>query len=401
MTESGIQTMIQEKRRVAFSSLLAAFLLTGLKLIVGFLTRSLGIIAEALHSGLDLVAALVTLLAVRVADKPADERHHYGHGKIESLSALIEAGLLFVTCGWIIYEAVRRIAGHGPEVLVNYWAIGVMVLSIIVDFSRSRALARVARKYSSQALEADALHFRTDIYSSCAVIIGLVLVKWFGFRLGDPLVALGVAIFVILSAIRLTLRALGVLLDQAQQGDVERVAAGVASAGDVAGYSNLRIRRAGSKSFVDLTIKVDPALPVTRAHEVSERVEQEIARRLPNSDVVVHIEPVDRKSVIALPTEFSESERSQLIAQIEQIINDHLPRFVNVHDVRAETNGSVPTITLHLVMPEGIKVGVAHEFCDHLENDLKERFANARIAIHVEPCDRNCPACRAECEFRR
>ncbi|MCX5712663.1 MAG: cation diffusion facilitator family transporter, partial [Candidatus Omnitrophica bacterium] len=166
-----------EKESAAVSSVIAACGLTVLKFIVGFATGSLGIIAEAAHSGLDLFAAIVTVEAVKISGKPADKDHRYGHGKIENLSALFEAFLLLFTCFWIISTAVKRILSGHPEIDVNVWSFAVMFISIFVDLSRSRMLYRVARKFNSQALEADALHFRTDIWSSGVVILGLFCVK--------------------------------------------------------------------------------------------------------------------------------------------------------------------------------------------------------------------------------
>jgi cation diffusion facilitator family transporter len=399
MAQTTIVEMTREKSRVALTSVIAAIFLTGIKLVVGLLTRSLGIIAEALHSGLDLLAAMVTYVAVRTSDRPADARHHYGYGKIESLSALIESGLLFLTCGWVIFEAVRRILGHGPKVEVSILALGVMVVSIGIDFGRSRALYRVARKYSSQALEADALHFSTDIFSSLAVIIGLALVKWFHFPLGDPLVALGVGAFVLISAVRLTIRAVEILLDRAQTADVQLVKQSIDSVQDVASYRNVRIRRAGNKTFVELTIGVDARMPVTRAHEVTVNLEQAIAKRIPMSDVVVHVEPEGSGGSIQVDSA-DPGNRAEVLRQIEQILNDHLEQFVDFHDVEADTLAEVPNITFHLVMPEGANVRATHDFCDHIEHDLKQRFANARINIHVEPCDHRCQHCQVNCDYR-
>src|SRR3979411_2495496 len=172
-------SMRAEKRAVAGSSVLAAIAITALKVIVGFTTGSLGILSEALHSALDLIAAIVTLLSVRVSDKPADADHQYGHGKVENFSAFIETGLLLLTCIWIISEAVKRLFFHSVEIEPTVAAYVVMILSIAVDAWRSRALGRIALKYDSQALEADALHFSTDIWSSSVVIVGLALV-WAG-----------------------------------------------------------------------------------------------------------------------------------------------------------------------------------------------------------------------------
>ena len=164
--------MIKEKKTVALSSIVAAVFLTGFKFVVGFITGSLGLLSEALHSCLDLMAAVITFFSVRISDKPADEKHNFGHGKVENLSALIQTMLLLVTCVWIVYEALHRLITKNVEIEVNIWAYVVIISSIIVDFSRSRVLNRVAKKYNSQALEADALHFSTDIWSSCVVLLG-------------------------------------------------------------------------------------------------------------------------------------------------------------------------------------------------------------------------------------
>src|SRR5215471_7075413 len=171
MPESAADA-VREKSRAAASSVAGAVGLTALKLLVGFATGSLGILAEAAHSGLDLVAAAMTLVAVRISGRPADRSHLYGHGKVENLSALVETLLLLGTCAWIAWEASRRLLYHRVEVQVTAWSFAVMFTSIVVDFSRSRVLSRAAEKYKSQALEADALHFKTDIWSSAVVILG-------------------------------------------------------------------------------------------------------------------------------------------------------------------------------------------------------------------------------------
>ncbi|MGZ3604595.1 MAG: cation diffusion facilitator family transporter, partial [Thermodesulfobacteriota bacterium] len=171
------QDSAREKRSAAITSVIAAVGLTGFKIIVGLTTGSLGILAEAAHSGLDLMATVMTFLAIRISGKPADRNHLYGHGKVENLSALFETLLLLVTCVWIIYEATHRLLHHSAHLEVNYWSFTVMITSIVVDISRSRVLYRAARKYNSQALEADALHFSTDIWSSAVVILGLIAVK--------------------------------------------------------------------------------------------------------------------------------------------------------------------------------------------------------------------------------
>ncbi|MBE0525404.1 MAG: cation transporter, partial [Candidatus Thorarchaeota archaeon] len=192
MNDSGGRGKV---KKAAALSVLAALLLTVLKLIVGYFTNSLGVISEALHSGLDLVAAGITLIAVQKASKHADSDHPYGHGKIENFAALAETILLWVTAGWIIYEALRRIVGE-EFIEPNIWGIAVMLVSIFVDYERSQMLYKTAKEFDSQALEADALHFRTDMLSSVVVLIGLIFVS-LGFGIGDPLGALGVSIVIL------------------------------------------------------------------------------------------------------------------------------------------------------------------------------------------------------------
>ena len=222
MTAENFQTghhADREKKNVALSSVLAAVFLTLMKLIVGIMTGSLGILAEVAHSGLDLVAAIVTLFAVRASGKPADSEHTYGHGKIENLSALFETLLLLITCAWIIYEAIQRLFFKSVEIEASIWGFLVMIFAIGIDVSRSRALARVAQKYDSQALEADALHFSTDVWSSTVVIVGLGLVKlseWLHLPWlvkADAVAAMGVAGIVIYVSLQLGRRTIAGLLD--------------------------------------------------------------------------------------------------------------------------------------------------------------------------------------------
>ena len=225
----------REKQSAALSSLLAAIGLTGFKIVVGLMTGSLGILAEAAHSGLDLVAAFMTFLAVRISGRPADSTHPYGHGKVENLSALFETLLLLATCVWIVMEATHRLRFHTGEIEVNAWSFVVMATSIAIDVSRSRMLYRAARKFNSQALEADALHFQTDIWSSAVVIVGLVAVKiaeWWPslgwLRAGDAVAALGVSAIVVWVCVRLGKRTVDALVDSAPPGLEHRVAEAVA-----------------------------------------------------------------------------------------------------------------------------------------------------------------------------
>lgn len=279
-----------EKQSAALSSLLAAVGLTIFKLVVGVWTGSLGILAEAAHSGLDLVAAGLTFLAVRFSGRPADRTHLYGHGKIENLSALAETLLLLLTCAWIVWEAVGRLRFHHAQVEVTVWSLAVMLTSIAVDISRSRMLARMAKKYNSQALEADALHFRTDVWSSAVVIVGLLSVKT-GLWWGDAVAALGVSALVVWVSAQLGRRTVDALLDTAPAGMEERIAAAVSAVDGVRNCHQVRVRYSGPVMFIDLHVLVDGGQTLAEAHRLTETIEGVIQQIAPQADVTVHPEP--------------------------------------------------------------------------------------------------------------
>jgi cation diffusion facilitator family transporter len=291
-------TGAHEKNSAALSSVAAAFLLTGLKVLVGLLSGSLGILAEAAHSGLDCAAAIVTYIAVRAASKPADRDHAYGHGKVENLSALVETLLLLATCVWIVRESFLRLTSRHVQVDASIWAFAVMGISIAVDISRSRMLYRVAAKHRSQALEADALHFSTDIWSSAVVILGLLGVRFAGWYPGlgfllqaDAVAALMVAGIVVVVSGRLGLRTIQALLDTSPPGMDEKIQVAVAAMDGVFDCHAVRVRHSGPYYFVDLHITVDGDQSLRSAHELTERVEQAVAAILPGADVTVHPEP--------------------------------------------------------------------------------------------------------------
>ncbi len=270
----------QEKRWVAMTSCWAALGITGFKVVVGVLTGSLGILAEAAHSGLDLIAAAATWVAIRIAGKPADADHPYGHGKVENLSALFATLLLLVTCAGILYGAIERLFFTDVAVEVTVWSFLAMGASIVVDASRSRALGKAARKHHSQALEADALHFATDIWSSAAVIVGLTCVKlghwqpaWAVLRHADAIAA---------------------LLDAAPAGLAPRIAAAVEVLPGVADCHQVRIRSSGPRLFVDMHVRADGNQTPAQAHALTEEIQQAVRRIAPMADVMVHAEPVIR-----------------------------------------------------------------------------------------------------------
>ncbi len=292
--------MEKEKSKVAFISVLAAIFLTGFKLVVGLITGSLGILSEALHSGLDLVAAVITLFAVKISNKPSDEDHHYGHGKIENFSALIETLLLFVTCFWIIYEAFHRIAsGKGLELTTNETIISLIVIitSIVIDVWRSRKLMKAAKKYKSQALEADAYHFSTDIWSSAVVLIGIICVKiyeWTNLQIffyADSVAALIVAVLVVHVCWTLGKKAVDALLDKAPIKESEDIKNIITNFPEVINYHDLRVRNSGHILFVEATIHVDPTLCLIESHIISDNLERKIIEYDEYAMVSIHVEP--------------------------------------------------------------------------------------------------------------
>ena len=291
-----------EKRAVALSSVVAGIFLTGMKLVVGLMTGSLGILSEAAHSALDFLAAAVTFFAVRASGRPADREHTYGHGKVENLSALFETVLLLVTCGWIIYESVRRLFFAEVQVEASVWAFAVMVTSIVIDASRARALGRAAKKYQSQALEADALHFSTDIWSSSVVLLGLlgvVLSERFPglsfLKAADAVAALGVAVIVILVSLQLGRRTVDGLMDTAPKGMDEAIRQKVAAIEGVRNCHSVRVRSSGPRLFVDVHIEADGRKSLKATHDLTKQVEGAVLELAPGADVTVHPEPASPK----------------------------------------------------------------------------------------------------------
>lgn len=367
----------RDKRRVALASLLAAVLLTATKLGVGLWTGSLGILSEAAHSALDLVATALTLWAVRVSSRPADPEHPYGHGKVENLSALFQTLLLLVTCIWIITEAAERLFFSKPfELDINVWAFAVVILSIVVDYSRARALKRAAEKYSSQALEADALHFSTDIWSSAVVLLGLCGVlagellhlPW--LVQADAVAALGVAGIVIWVSLKLGKKSVDDLLDSVPSGLQETVTRAAQMVSGVEQVSRVRMRRSGPEIFADVTIAVGRAAALERAHDITQQVEDAVRNAVPNSDVVVHVEP-------AVPAEEDLTTSVRLLAARHGL---------GAHAVRIYQEDDQRWLELHLEVNESLLLDEAHRQASEFERELRKNVSGVtRIVTHIEP----------------
>jgi cation diffusion facilitator family transporter len=364
-----------EKRAVARNSVWAAIAITVFKIIVGLSTGSLGILSEALHSGLDLVAAIITLFSVRVSDKPADADHQYGHGKFENFSAFLETALLLLTCAWIVWEALKRLFFQSVEIEPSIAAFIVMFVSIAIDRWRSNALRRVAEKYNSQALAADALHFRTDIWSSSVVILGLALV-WLGekfavrwLRVADPLAALCVAGLVISVSWRLARQTVDALLDAAPAGARSEIIDAVGRVDGVLEVDRARIRRAGNRYFADLSIGLSRNLTFQRSEQMTRDVAEAVRKVLPDADVVVHpaAKAVSSENIF---------DRIRAVATSSNL---------NVHDISIQDFNGRLHVEQHLELDETLSLKDAHDRVTELEADIKGKVPEiASILTHIE-----------------
>lgn len=365
MNEAGIR----EKKSIALSSVYAGLGLTGMKLIVGLSTNSLGILSEAAHSGLDLLAALITYIAVSVSDKPADQDHQYGHGKTENISALFETILLVMTCGWIIWEAVERLTTGSAHVEATVWSFGVIIVSIVVDISRSRALTRVAKKYGSQALEADALHFSSDIWSSLTVLAGLIFV-YFGYASIDAVAALVVAVMVLAVSYRLARRTIDALMDRVPDGLAQRIEEKIKAVDGVQAVRSLRVRMSGSKAFVNAIVGLSRTMPFSQAHHVVDDIERAVESVHPQVDVTVHPEPM-------------QTEDESVLDRVKMIVMEKgLPP---PHNLEVHHSGGGYFIDFDVEYKKGKTFVEAHALASEIEEQIrKEISAVEKVTIHLE-----------------
>jgi cation diffusion facilitator family transporter len=361
---------MNEKEKAALGSIAASAGLTAAKAIVGLLTGSLAILSEAGHSLLDLAATILTYIAVRISGKPADAEHQYGHGKVESVAALAETALLFLLAAGVAFEAVQRLFGERVySVEATAAAFAIIAISIVVDFFRARTLGRVAEKTSSQALEADALHFRSDMWSSVAVLIGLGGVA-LGYSWADAAAALVVAIFICIAGWRLGRRTIDALTDTAPAGVSERVAAIAQRVPGIVGVERVRARPGGAVLFVELAVGVNRTLPLDRVAAIKERLTGAIRAELPEAEVTIITEPraLDDETV---------RERVMLIAR-----NSGLA----VHHVAVQALGDRLSVSADLEVEGMLPLAAAHETASRLEEAIREELGpEVEVETHIEP----------------
>jgi cation diffusion facilitator family transporter len=362
--------MQHEKEQVALTTIAASAVMTNAKGTVGILTGSLAILSEAGHSLIDLGATIMTYAAVRVSGKPADKEHHYGHGKIESISALGETALLFLLSGVVIWEAIKRLTEHEEHIVIaNAWAFGVIAVSIVIDFFRSRALSHTAKQTQSQALEADALHFSSDLWASLAVLFGLGGVRS-GLWWADSAAALAVAILVCVAGWRLGRRTIDTLTDTAPEGAADKIMGVAAKVPGVVRVRQVRARAVGEKTFVDLTVAVSRTLPLDRVSAIKDAVAAAVRKHVPGAEPTVITDAValDNETVL---------DCVMVIARNRALAVHH----VTVHDLNDRL-----AISLDLEVGGKLSLREAHAAADGLEHAIAaELGANVEIDTHIEP----------------
>lgn len=363
------------KTRVAAKSIFASAFMATAKLVVGIAIGSLALISEALHSSVDVAATIATWMVVRVSDRPADEEHHYGHGKLESLSALGIIALLYVLAGGILVESYSRLREGAPPPTLSAIPFVVLLIDIGVNFWRARALHRVAHDTRSQALAADALHFASDVLGSVAVIIGLAL-SGLGFNWGDAAAAIGVAIMIAFLGLRLARSTVETLIDRAPEGAAEKASAAIRSVPGVVDVERLRARMVGSTHFIDAIVQVPRTYPIDRVEEIKRKAQNAVAKALDDADLTFTAVPVARSNE-------SVRERIMVIARNSGLAVHH----VTVHDLGAKL-----TVSIDLEVDGEMALNEAHDIAQGLERNIRDEFGeDVEVDTHIEPLEPELP----------
>jgi cation diffusion facilitator family transporter len=379
-TENPAMEARQEKRMAAFLSVTAACVITALKIAVGLLTGSLGMLSDAAHSAIDLFGAGLTLFSVHLADKPADDDHPYGHAKVENLSGFVETFLMLASSVWITAEAILRIFVRPTAVRHSIWPFLVLLLSITVDFTRSRRLKAVAERYQSDALAANALHFASDIWSSVAVLVGLSAswlgestfgaqhhLQWLGFA--DPVAAIVVALLILYFGSQLAWRTIGALTDYVPRETRSRVLAELERVEDVLSIDQVRMRRAGGSYFADVTLSLSRQLTFQRTEELVNEATVAVQRVLPGADVVIHTVPrsTGAESIF---------DKVRAVASRNNVV---------LHDVSVQSMQGKLHVEQHIEVAETMPLLKAHAFVRSIEDEIRHELPQvASVLTHIE-----------------
>jgi len=386
----------KEKTKIALISIIASASLALFKFVIAQMTGSLAILSEALHSGLDIMAAIMTLYAIRMVIRPPDLEHPYGYAKFESLTSLAETILLFVAAGWIFYDGFQRIFFIHSEPEITFFSFAVMIVSILVDYSRSKTLYRIAHKYGSQALEADALHFKTDMLTSGVVLVGLVVVYLFGISNADSYAAIIVAGVIVYTSLGLGRRTLDVLLDKAPKGIQGQILESITGFEGVKNVHSVRVRKVSSETFVDLHIEVPRIYTHDKAHKIATNVENKIRNEiLPNSDVVVHVDAIEdnltetiKDKIMLIATNYPAIKNVHslyLSTPNDQNIDSIKKNKSNALSLRNESNRMFLHLYLDVQIDSMLDLKTAHDIVDDFERKIKEEISSIKnITTHIE-----------------
>jgi cation diffusion facilitator family transporter len=358
----------RKKMRIAWSSMYAAIFIVIIKFLATYFSGSLGVLSELFHSSTDLIATIATIISVKYSSKPPDDMHNYGHEKIESFSALFQVIILVGMCAYLIYESIERIINNVP-VHISIFTFSVILLCIFIDFSRSRALSKIAKETNSQALEADSLHFASDIWSSVVVLIGMVFTYFNLSPLADPISAIIVSVLIIVVTFRLTKKAFDSLMDRVPTGLRENIFKEINSMAGVEGIKKFRVRSSGSKIFIDMVILIARTKLFSRTHEIMDSVERKIKELAPDSDIVIHSEPTETQ---------------------DETINDKIKMIVNnegfkCHDIFSNKIGSEIYSELHVEIDNTNDLDIAHKKISILEEKIKKEIPIiSNLNVHLD-----------------
>ncbi|MFA7362181.1 MAG: cation diffusion facilitator family transporter [Candidatus Kapaibacterium sp.] len=365
-----IQEEINSKKkiRVANISLLAAVFIVAIKSLASYFSGSIGVLSELFHSSTDLIATFATILSIRYATKPPDKDHHYGHEKIESFSALFQVFILVLMCAYLIYESIDRILSP-VTIKLNIFVFLAILICIFIDIHRSRALMKIAKETHSQALEADSIHFSSDILSSVVVLLGMIFSYFEWSTLADPISALIVSVIIIITTFGLSKRAIGSLLDRVPDGIEENISEHISSIKGIEGIKNIRIRGSGSRIFVDAVIRIGRTKSFSMTHELMDLAEKSVKKAFPNADVVIHSEPV-------------ETENETLNEKIRLIVTDS---GFKCHDIFSHRIDGDIFSELHVEIENTNDLIKAHDLISHLENSILEKIpVIKKVKIHLD-----------------
>ena len=368
--EAEKENIADLKIKVAMNSLYAAVIITLIKILAAYFSGSLGVLSEVFNSAIDIFVCLVTILSIKYSSRPPDADHNYGHEKVENFSALFQVFILFITASYIIYKAALRLFGNEViEVKVNIWILLALVVSMIIDFYRARILRKIARETKSNALEADALHFSSDILSSGVVIIGLILVYFDISKTADTIAALIVTGVIIYLGFKLSKKSIDSLMDRVPAGLYEKVKYETLLIKGVEDIKSFRIRSSGSKIYIDMVILISRLVPFSKAHDIMDSVEKKLNELIENADVVIHSEPIETKS---------------------ETINDKIRMIVNefglkCHDIFSHRINNEIYSELHIEVDNTNDLTKAHNEITEIEERIKKEIdVITHLKIHID-----------------